>query len=152
MEMNNSKLYNIIFPLWTLIFFPPYIFLVLIGNLIIDSLVIFLTTYLNRIKLSRKELKTIIIRAWAFGFGADLIGVFLLFLLSTTFKFNGYNAFESLEAAFSFIASVILAGMLIAFFNYRQCRKFMDGKIARKVGIAMGIITAPWMFFIPTHY
>lgn len=152
MQKYSSKLYNLIFPLWVFIFFPPYLFLVLLGNLIIDSLVIYLTLYFNRVKLSKNELRPIILKAWAFGFVADIIGAFLLLFCSAAFHSNGYYAFENLSMTLSFIISVLFAGFLIACFNRYQCRNLVDSKIAIRIGLAMGIITAPWMFFIPIHY
>jgi len=36
--MKQIKLNNVIFPIWMLLFIPPVIFIALIGNFIIDSL------------------------------------------------------------------------------------------------------------------
>ena len=38
--MKDDKLYNIIFPVWLFLFFPPVILITLAGNFIIDSLVV----------------------------------------------------------------------------------------------------------------
>ena len=38
--MKQIKLYNVIFLIWILLFFPPVIFITLIGNFMIDTLVI----------------------------------------------------------------------------------------------------------------
>ncbi|TEB08705.1 hypothetical protein Pmgp_03682 [Pelotomaculum propionicicum] len=146
----KDKLYNLIFPLWMIMFFPPFLIAVLFGNLVIDGLVIYLTLYLNRAMLERKQLINVIIKAWVFGFLADLAGAFILFIFSAIFSFNGYYAFESPAAALPFIVSVVFAGCLIGVFNYRQCRSLMDSRLAARVGLAMGIVTAPWVFFIPS--
>lgn len=38
--MKQVKLYNVIFPIWLLLIFPPVALIALAGNFIIDSLVI----------------------------------------------------------------------------------------------------------------
>jgi len=38
--LKDIKFYNIIFPLWFVLFLPPVIFITLVGNFVIDSLVV----------------------------------------------------------------------------------------------------------------
>ena len=38
--VKKVKLYNVIFPTWFLMFFPPVILITLLGNFVIDSLVL----------------------------------------------------------------------------------------------------------------
>ncbi|MCF8010476.1 MAG: hypothetical protein K9L17_05885 [Clostridiales bacterium] len=38
---------------------------------------------------------------------------------------------------------------LIGFFNYYQSKKLMEKNMAKRLGFAMGIITAPWFFLVP---
>lgn len=83
--MQPVKLYNVIFPIWLIIFLPPLIFIGLVGNFIIDSLVIlacFDIYKLSAIQNSAKAfyLKTIF-KVWLYGFLADIIGAAILFAL-----------------------------------------------------------------------
>ncbi|SFR17255.1 hypothetical protein [Desulfoscipio geothermicus] len=148
--MRKDTLYNVVFPLWIVIFFPPFIFLVLFANLIIDGAVIYLTLRLHKVNLEEKQLVLLILKAWGFGFVADLIGVIVMLFFVKYFNTTGYYAFENPVEAVSFIISISLAGLLIGLFNFYQCRKVIDRKAAGRVGLAMGLLTAPWMFLLPS--
>lgn len=43
--MRDIKLYNVIFPIWFIMFYPPIILVTLAGNFIIDSLVLLASAY-----------------------------------------------------------------------------------------------------------
>ena len=55
--MKDLKTYNVIFPIWFLLFYPPIIFITLIGNYIIDSIVMIACFYLIRGVKGQFELK-----------------------------------------------------------------------------------------------
>lgn len=72
--MKQIILYNIIFPIWFLLFFPPVIFITLAGNLIIDSLVLVACFFIfniakTQINLNTFYKKSIIesVAVWLFG-------------------------------------------------------------------------------------
>lgn len=52
---HDFKLYNLIFPFWILYFFPPFIFVAILGNFIIDASIIYYTVKSNRIYISNKN-------------------------------------------------------------------------------------------------
>ena len=68
--MKQVKLYNVIFPIWLILFFPPVIFITLAGNFIIDSLIIIAAYFLFK---PHEELnwfrfyKSCILKVWVFG-------------------------------------------------------------------------------------
>ncbi len=116
--MKSIKLYNLIFPIWILLFIPP----IIIGSLI----------------------------------GA----VYLLLILLIFDKFNVVNATVAAMAGnpfndvggFLIVASaVIVAGLLIYFFNNRfTLRKHVvNDRVRVRIAILIGIITAPWTYFVP---
>lgn len=78
------KTYNVIFPIWFLLFFPPVILITLFGNYVIDSIVLIVCFYLFKISNSQINLKTFykksILKVWLYGFLADILGALILFL------------------------------------------------------------------------
>jgi hypothetical protein len=64
------------------IFIPPFTLIPLLGNLLIDGSVIYLTLKRNNVRLEGRKLRMLILLAWVMGFVVDLIGVGLLFLLN----------------------------------------------------------------------
>ncbi|KUO64902.1 MAG: hypothetical protein APF84_08525 [Gracilibacter sp. BRH_c7a] len=146
----KDKLFNLILPLWIIILIPPFIFLVLFANLIIDGLVIYLTLLFSKISIEKRNLIILILKAWIFGFVADLIGIVNLILIQDFFNVNAFYAFGSGVDTFAFMFSILFAGLLIGLFNYYLARKLVDEKVARRIGLSMGIITAPWIFLIPS--
>ena len=68
----TTKLYNVIFPIWFLLFFPPVILITLVGNYIIDSLVIIACFFVYKLADLEFDLKTLykksILKVWLYGF------------------------------------------------------------------------------------
>lgn len=76
----DVKLYNMIFPLWTLFFLPPAWLVVLPANFVIDSLVFRLAAKVSKLQGVASLYKKSILKIWGFGFLADIIGAAFLFL------------------------------------------------------------------------
>lgn len=165
--MKDIKLYNLIFPIWMLLFFPPIIFITLIGNFIIDSLVIIASFYL--FKLSKKSnLKTFyknsILKVWIFGFVADFIGAFILVLLMIMENSLGlsyeltsaisYDPFSHPLAVIIIFIAMLLSSTFILIFNYKFTFKtIIEEKVLRlKIALMIAILTIPWTFLLPTHW
>ena len=83
--MKDIKLYNVIFPLWFVLFLPPVILITLVGNFVIDSLVVIACFFIFKLADIQKSLiefyKGSILKVWIFGFIADIIGASILFIL-----------------------------------------------------------------------
>lgn len=166
--MRRNKLYNVIFPIWFILFFPPVIFLTLIGNFIIDSLVIVACYYLFKLINKQYNLKTFyiknIFKVWIFGFIADIIGVSIIFLLGTwgsdfglSYKVvNGicYDPFSNLLSVIIIVFSMLLSVVLIFIFNHKFTfkKQIEDKRLRLKVAITIAILTIPWTFIIPTKW
>lgn len=151
-KQRDIKLYNVIFPLWAIFFFTPLIIIPLIGNLIIDGLVIYLTLLLKKTKLEWKKLRAIILKAWGIGFGSDLVGSVLLFTLSSNSIIDDYNPFANMLTTLAYLFAILAAGIMIFWFNYRVLMgEGIERKTSLTVAITMGILTAPWLFLIPTN-
>lgn len=165
--MKRVKLYNVIFPIWFILFFPPIILITLAGNFIIDSLVVIACFFAFKLSVMH-NLKTFywksIFKVWIFGFLADIIGASLLFicgilgdLLGLPYEvINGinYDPFSNIFATAIIIFSMALAAVFIFIFNYWVVfsKLIEEKKLRLKVAITIAIITTPWTFLLPTKW
>ncbi len=152
--MKSIKLYNVIFPLWAIFYIPPILYFALIGNFIIDGTVIWVTLLLNKIRLERIGLLIKITQAWCFGFLVDFLGTSIIGSLSMNVGLiSEYNPWENFLSALIYLSTVLVCGLIISVINYKLFKKdIIDKKIRLILGIAMGLITAPWTFLIPTAW
>lgn len=147
----KDSLYNVIFPLWAIFFMTPLILIPLIGNLIIDGMVISITLRLIKTHLPWKRLREIILKAWGIGFGSDLVGFAVLLTITGFTRINEFNPFVDGRTLFAYLFAICVSGISIFGFNYKILRREGLGKKSSIiVSLAMGITTAPWMFLIPT--
>lgn len=168
LKMKHIKLYNVIFPVWLLLFFPPVILLTLAGNFIIDSLVIAACYYAFKLAKAQGTFKQFyrssIIKVWLFGFLADFIGAILLFVSSILGDMWGipyeiysavsYDPFGHPVAAVIIIFAMLVSAFLIFLFNYRMIfnKLIEDGKTRLKIALTIAVVTMPWTFLLPTKW
>lgn len=167
--MKQSKFYNVIFPLWFLLYlFPPVAFITLGANFIIDSLVILACFYGYRLAALQNDLKTFykksILKVWLFGFFADIIGVAILYVISGTGDFLGlpydlgsaidYDPLSNPAALMIVIGAMLVSALFIFIFNYYiTFKKQLEEKALRfKVALTISIVTMPWTFLLPTKW
>ena len=166
MKQKNTRLYNLFFPVWLLFAHPLLIGAALPVNLLIDFLVIFLTLKYLHVE-NRTEIVTAKIwRTWGLGFAADAIGAAILFFLSVilpeiapatddTFGSALYlNPFRSLPATLIMLAVIALVGILIYWFNYSYVfeNTTLTKREQKRVCLALAILTAPYLFLLPTAW
>jgi len=162
--MKQTRLYNVIFPVWLLFLVPAVWLIVLPANLIIDCVVVLLT--LTALKHTQKKavLKQVWWGVWLMGFGADFVGA--LFLLPSMFLLDFlpepwdiwlepvmYNPFKSWLAIVITLLAVALSGVCIYFFDrwsMRSCVELTDRE-RHLLCLTLAIVTAPWTFFIPMY-
>ncbi|MBR4163677.1 MAG: hypothetical protein IKR11_09160 [Solobacterium sp.] len=161
------RLYNILFPIWMLIFFPTYLWLLLIpANYLIDYLVTRLSMkYLDIEDYRKKALR----HSWKIciiGFLSDLIGA--AFLLGTELivdrqgnrdlyeLINGinWNPFVNIYSFLLIVAGIVIAGVCIYFLNRWMLGK--DKELTKqqvnKIALYLAIFTAPYLFLIPSMW
>jgi len=161
---HETRLYNILLPIWLLIFWPSWLWLILIpGNLAVDCLVTFLA--LCALKHGRRGavLKKTWWRFWLLGFAADAIGAAWMMLgwfLMELPALDGLVSYIEMirpwtnPIAFLWtLAGVALAGVCIYFFDKRAMKNVdaLDRRQKHIVALTMAIVTAPWLFFIPIY-
>lgn len=143
----NNYLYDLIFPIFMMWLFPPIMAIVLVGNYIVDGVIIFIVFRLFKIKIGKPQW-AFLTQMWAIGLAVDLVGSIILFSSTTPGKYTIWNYSET---AFIFLSVVTLCGLMLGLLNYwLAMKKFHNPRMALYFGLAMGILTAPWTFLIPT--
>ena len=162
--MKQTRLYNVILPIWLLFLFPQIWLIVLPGNLLIDCLVVLFTLMALKHTQKKAVLKQIWWKVWLLGFAADFVGIAVLWpavsLVSTVpdrihelIEPVMYNCWKSPVAFLWTAAAVALAGWCIYCFDKRameSCALLTDRE-RHLISLSLAIITAPWTFFIPTY-
>jgi len=166
--MKQTRLYNVIFPVWMLFLFPQVWLVALPGNLIIDCVVVLLTLFGLKHTQKRAVLKQIWWKIWLLGFAADFVGI--ASMLPAVFWGTGlsgpgydwwsaniepilYNCWKAPLAFLWTAAAVALSGVCIYFFDkwvLRSCEP-LSPKERHIVSLTLAIATAPWTFFIPMY-
>lgn len=171
MKSKPVKLYNVIFPVWVLMFWPtpPVILLTLFGNLAIDCLVVFFVLLALKHPAKGAVLRQGWWKVWLLGFLSDLIGALWLALgmlgawaleaggmawVSDFAMAMTLNPFRHPLALVWTAMGVAIAGGCIYFFDRRVFRNApeLDGRQAHILALTLSIATAPWLFFLPMYW
>lgn len=160
----QTRLYNIILPIWILLLFPQLLVFVIPGNLAVDCAVLVLTLLALKHTQKGAVVKQLWWRFWLLGFAADAVGVLWMFLgwllaipfegwWTDTLRYIMHNPFGHPLALLWTLAGVALAGVCIYFFDKRAMRacELLAGRERHIIALAMAVVTAPWLFLIPTH-
>ncbi len=144
MNKNRVLLYNVLFPLWVLIWFPQTWIVVLPGNFAIDSLVLLFAMLALKLTEKWNFYKKHILPIFGFGMLADLIGsgYMLLFLLITKID-------VAMDHPIVTVPAIVLSGVLIFVFNYFVTFKKQDKRIRFKLALTYALATAPYTFLLP---
>jgi len=166
--MKQTRLYNMILPIWLLFIFPQVWLIALPGNLIIDCAVVLLTLFALKHTQKWTVLKQIWWKVYLLGFAADFVGIAFLMpalliyeaLTGTWFEWWSihigpvlYNCWEAPLAFLWTAAAVALSGVCIYFFDkwaLRSC-KHLSARERHITCLTLAIATAPWTFFIPVY-
>ena len=156
----DIKLYNIIFPMWSIylfgLLFPALLLILLPANFIADTLVLLFLFW--RLKLpERKALYwKSIWKVWGFGFLADILssGIFLGISEMVDFweyEVNVYLPYSSVPSFLFTTAAVATAGVFIYFFHMKYVWRKIEISEAQKKKIAWGmaVLTAPYLMYLP---
>ncbi|MCB5747150.1 hypothetical protein [Intestinibacter bartlettii] len=175
MKKNQTKLYNVILPIWLLVIFPFTWIIILPLNFLIDTLVLKLTMKCLKIEKRKEIYKMTIFKTWIFGFLADFIGAALLliapFCLSERVNDDStfgiivdklsqimINPFDNIYSIVITIIAVIITAYFIYLFNYKFALKkvfteeYLEDKDMKKIALSMAVFTAPYVFFLPAIY
>ena len=168
MMRNSDKiLYNILFPIWLLVFFPSYLWLILIpANYLIDRIVL---------KWSLGELpdKGLFCRknTWKVclaGFLGDFVGVIALFFVSQLLSGLGgkrfsflqmagegvmFDPFTNVLAVLIIIAAIALSAVCIYNLDKRILGKTeLEPEQIKRAAISLALFTAPYLYLVPSRW
>ncbi len=156
-----TKLYNVLFPIWMLVWMPFSWFVVVPLNYLIDRFVLG-----KSLDISEKEdfLKKNTWKICLAGFLADFCGTTLLFILIASDRLREvvgselinqitYNPFLSIPAFLSVLAVIIAAASVIYILDsviLKRCG--LDQKQAHHSALYMAVFTSPYLLLIPSSF
>lgn len=165
----QARLYNLIFPLFFLVLFPPFWIAILPANFIIDFIVVYFTMKYLKILNPLDKVKSVIFKVWIFGFLADIIGSVAIVNMARMDKIlkidsdywykNVYNnvAYSPTKNIYAFL--IILVGLIITalciyFFNYKISLKKLDVTELekKKIALSVAIFTTPYIYFMNSPF
>ncbi|MGM9532050.1 hypothetical protein [Intestinibacter sp.] len=172
---NDTKLYNMIMPIWLLIIFPVTWVVILPLNYLIDTLVLKLTIKKLNVQNKNEIYKMTILKTWIYGFLGDFIGAAIILAVScglydivnleTAFgavvgqmSMVMLNPFDNIFSFLIALIATIVAAYFIYLFNYKFALKkafekgYIDESTKKKIAISMAVFTAPYVFFLPAPY
>ncbi len=130
-----------------LLLFPQAWLVVLPGNFIIDSLVLIVSMLVLKVADKKQCYKTHILKIYAFGMLADIVGAAFLFLM-----IFGFGLGQMGDEWYLTVPALILSALLIFVFNYFFTFEKLDKPLRRKFSLIFAIITAPYTFLIPSSW
>ncbi|MBQ2657106.1 MAG: hypothetical protein IJF87_00870 [Erysipelotrichaceae bacterium] len=160
----TTRLYNIILPIWLLIWFPTWLWLILIP---VNYLIDFMVTYLSMKKLGIEDCKQKTLKhSWKIcliGFFSDFVGV--VFLLGVLYLTDiilpneigesisyGLSWKPNLYSVFVILIAIAISGVLIYVLNRWMLKK--DPELSReqihRIALNLAVFTAPYLFLIPS--
>ena len=150
------RLYNIMFPIWMLIWWPSWLWLVLIPlNYGIDALVLHLSlpAGMDRRAFLRKHAWKICLAGFVGDFlgSAAILGLYALDL-SRDFTYDiAYDPFGSAAALAATAAAIGISAAAIFLLDRRILRRAgLDPETARRAARNLAVFTAPYLFLIPS--
>ena len=148
------RLYNVLFPIWFLFFFPQMWLIVLPVNFLVDSLVLYLSAKRQGVDDLVPLWKQYILPVWGVGFVSDLLGAGLIFAIYTAVAdIPGFNPVLFPGTTLISIPGVVLAGFAIYFLNKKLTfrKSFMDPAVIHRLCLHLAIVTAPYTMLIPLY-
>ena len=162
-QKQSITLYNILFPIWLLVWIPSPLWLLLVPlNFVIDYVVLYKSLPDG---VPRKAFcNTYAWKICAAGFAADFIGslfLFAAFMITSSHKLDslrpishglGLNPFESFAAFLIVVCSILLAAYCIYRFDlYLLKRAGLSEEQGRKSALWLATATAPYLFLLPSE-
>ena len=157
--MKTEKYYNVLFPVWMLIWFPSPLWCILIpANYLIDRFVLkcSLPKDMDRDAFCKKFGTRICLA----GFAADLIGAVLLFAVMLLWEDDSYgianglnmNPFKNVPTFLIVALAVAVSALAIYFIDcWILMKAGLDKKQARRSALYLAVFTAPYLFFFPSQ-
>ena len=155
-KRGSLRLYNILLPIWLLVWIPSWLWLGLIPlNFLLDWLVTGLSFRRSGVQGSRQRALRHCWKVCIIGFFSDFVGAALLLIPVLTDSDFGISVmegpFSGVPAFLYYALCIALAAVLIYLLNRRMLTK--DASLTREqVQFAarnLAVFTAPYLFLIP---
>ena len=156
---NSVRLYNVMFPIWFLFFFPVLWLVMLPVNFGVDSLVLMLSAKKQQVEDRKALWKKHILPVWGIGFLSDLIGAAVLIplyllIVESPLVDSFLNPVYFPGSIITAIPGVILAGFMIYILNRKLTfrKSTLDPAVIHKLCLHLAIFTAPYTMLIPLYF
>lgn len=170
---NNKKMYNMVFPLFILrVFRPLSLSTVLLGNFLIDSIVLIIISLIILNKIDFGFYKKKIFRIWGYGLLADSLGAVHIYtigeivvrtdpyskagllgnvLIGIAESYDYGNMFYNVYGILFILSGILVSSVAIFLLNYyRSLRDISLSKKRRIIScLTIAVMTAPYTFFLP---
>ena len=159
MKRNQTKLYNLIFPIWFFWMIPSLLWLLILpANFLVDSLVLLAAARFLHLEEGKRVWKRSILKIWLIGFASDFAGAVLsmivMLVLGTVLDSHTFNPYFFPGATLHAIPGVLLAGLMIYYLNRRYSFQGVElpPEMQHKLSLSLAIFTAPYLMMIPLYY
>ena len=160
----DTRLYNIMLPLWMIVFWPSWLWLVIIPlNYLIDRIVLrwSLGDMPDKGLFCRKHTWKI----WLAGFASDFLGFLIMLgvfvvaavlgdsspLFDDILAGVGFNPFSNVVSFLIVALAVAVSGCAIFFIDRAiLSRTGLNAEQLKKSALRLAIITAPYLYFFPS--
>ena len=155
MKAHTVKAYNLIFPVYMIMLLSPVLWVfMIIGNFLVDSLVLLATIAILGNINSLRIWKSSIFRIVCFGFLSDLAGSLLNAILAFTVLsdfYVGMTPYSWPGCALLALPAILTAAILIYILNSRFAfrKTGLSLTICRKLALSLAVFTSPWVMMIP---
>lgn len=140
-------LYNVLFPLWMLLLFPQLWWIVLPGNFIIDSLVLFLGMLYLKMEEKKLFYKKTIWKIFGFGLLSDFVGAgYLLMMIA------GFEVGQMGDELWLTLPAVGISAVCIFLLNYFVTFKKCAPAVRLRLSLIFAVFTAPYTFLVPSSW
>lgn len=142
----DIRLYNVLFPFWMLLLFPPMWLVVLPGNFLIDSIVLLVSMKILSIQEKKQFYKKSILKIFAIGLISDVLGsVYMFLMVLAEFGRMGDEWYLTVPAL---LISAVFIFVLNYYITFRGCEK----KNRLFLSLIFAIVTAPYTFLVPSSW
>lgn len=143
----DIKFYNVLFPFWMLLMFPQMWLIVLPGNFIIDSLVLFICMLVLKIADKKQCYKKYILKVYGIGLISDVIGGLYMLMTVAVFELGRMG-----DELYITLPALIISAILIFVLNYFITFRKMNKNKRIILSLVFAIVTAPYTFLVPSAW
>ncbi len=152
-----TKLYNVLFPIWMLMWYPLLFVILIPANYLMDTFVLSFSLMDESLRKPFRRKHTW--KICLMGFLADFVGSAFLFAIIMLTEGNNelvnaicFDPFHNLLAFLIILAAVAISAVLLYFGDLWILKKAgLDERQAKRSALFMAILTAPYLFFFPTR-